>query len=83
MICPVESPARRKQEEVVEVERVLTFELERDTKNTYRFQEVPKGAPPLIGTLYIQKWAFEGSSQGDHRDHRGMGLRGKLPRRSP
>jgi hypothetical protein len=41
------------------VERTLTFELERDTKNTYRFQEVAKGAPPLIGTLYIQKWAFE------------------------
>ena len=41
------------------MERTLTFELERDTKNTYRFQEVAKGAPPLISTLYIQKWAFE------------------------
>ena len=38
---------------------MLTFELERDTKNTYRFQEVVKGSPPLIGTLYVQKWAFE------------------------
>ena len=41
------------------MERTLTFELEKDTKNTYRFQEVAKGAAPLIGTLYIQKWAFE------------------------
>jgi len=43
------------------VEKTLTFELERDTKNTYRFQEVAKGEPPLIGTLYVQKWAFEGT----------------------
>ena len=41
------------------MERTLSFELERDTRNTYRFQEVAKGAPALIGTLYIQKWAFE------------------------
>ena len=41
------------------MERTVTFELERDTKNTYRFQEVTKGEPPLIGILYIQKWAFE------------------------
>lgn len=41
------------------VERKLTFELEKDTKNTYRFQEVAKGSPPVIGTLYIQKWLFE------------------------
>jgi len=45
------------------VEKTLTFELERDTKNTYRFQEVAKGAPPLIGTLYVQKWAFETKPQ--------------------
>ena len=41
------------------MEQTITFELERETKNTYRFQEVAKGAPPLIGTLYVQKWAFE------------------------
>jgi hypothetical protein len=41
------------------VEKTITFELERDTKNTYRFQEVAKGEPPLVGTLYVQKWAFE------------------------
>ncbi len=45
------------------MERTLTFELERETKNTYRFQEVAKGAPPVIGTHYIQKWAFEATPQ--------------------
>ena len=45
------------------MEKTLTFELERDTKNTYRFQEVAKGEPPLIGTLYVQKWAFENKPQ--------------------
>ena len=37
------------------MEKTITFELERDTKNTYRFQEVAKEEPPLIGTLYVQK----------------------------
>ena len=46
-----------------QVEKTLTFELERDTKNTYRFQEAAKGEPPLIGTLYVQKWAFETTPQ--------------------
>ncbi len=32
------------------------FELERTTKNTYRYAEV--GAIPNIGTLYIQKFAL-------------------------
>ncbi len=39
------------------------FELERERKNTYRSQEVAKGAAPMIGTLYIQKWAFESAPQ--------------------
>jgi hypothetical protein len=36
-----------------------TFTLERETKNTYRYQEElsSSGKPPVIGTLYIQKWA--------------------------
>ena len=41
------------------MERSLTFELERETKNTYRFQEVVVDTPALIGTLYVQKSAFE------------------------
>jgi len=34
------------------------FEFERETKNTYRFQEVGK-TDPIIGTLYIQKDALD------------------------
>ena len=41
------------------MDQTIEFELERETKNTYRFHEVAKGTPPLIGTLYIQKGAFE------------------------
>jgi hypothetical protein len=35
-----------------------TFTLERETKNTYRYQEELSGKPPVIGTLCIQKWAL-------------------------
>jgi hypothetical protein len=36
----------------------LTFTIERETKNTIRYQEQTNGKPPAIGTLYIQKWAL-------------------------
>jgi len=36
----------------------LTFEREKETKNTIRYQERPDpGNPPVVGTLYVQKWA--------------------------
>jgi hypothetical protein len=34
--------------------KVIDFEFERATKNTYRFQEKSTGSP-AIGTLYVQK----------------------------
>ena len=34
----------------------ITFTLERETKNTIRYQEDSNGKPPAIGTLYLQKW---------------------------
>jgi hypothetical protein len=35
----------------------LSFELERPTKNTVRYQEKPEeNSPTAIGTLYVQKW---------------------------
>jgi len=34
-----------------------TFELERDTKRTYRYREVQEGDPEAVGSLYVQKWA--------------------------
>ena len=42
----------------------LLFAREKETKNTVRFAEVtPEGKPPVIGTLYIQKWVV-GSANG-------------------
>ena len=39
----------------------VTFALDRETKNTARFAEVvPAGGRPVVGMLYIQKWAFQG-----------------------
>ena len=35
---------------------IAEFDLERTTKNTYRYTET--GAIPHIGTLYIQKFAL-------------------------
>ena len=35
----------------------LEFKKLRDTKNTVRFEEETEpGKPPVIGTIYIQKW---------------------------
>ncbi len=37
----------------------VQMDLEKETKNTIRYQERPQGGqPPRIGTLYIQKWAL-------------------------
>jgi len=40
------------------MELTITFTRERETKNTVRFTEDERpGQPPVVGTLYIQKWA--------------------------
>ncbi len=40
---------------------VRPFELEKETKNTVRYQEqAPEGQPAVIGTIYVQKWALQG-----------------------
>jgi hypothetical protein len=36
--------------------QTLIFTVERETKNTVRYQEQTSGKPPAIGTLYVQKW---------------------------
>jgi hypothetical protein len=38
-----------------------SFEIEKETKNTLRYAEVSEGQPPVVGTLYIQKWAMKGA----------------------
>ena len=35
----------------------VTLHRAKETKNTIRFEEPEGGEPPIIGTLYLQKWA--------------------------
>ena len=38
---------------------IINMELEKDTKNTYRYKEVPApNEPPRVKHLYVQKWAL-------------------------
>jgi len=42
---------------------VINFELEKQTKNSVRYKEVPEaGKAPVVGSLYVQKW-FAGDSK--------------------
>ncbi len=41
---------------VVMEQRIISFTMERETKNTIRYQEDLNGHPSAIGTLYIQNW---------------------------
>ncbi len=42
-------------------EKTLVFTIEKETKNTVRFTEKPDpGQPAIVGTIYVQKWAFPG-----------------------
>ena len=42
---------------------VVTFEFEKETKNSIRYKEVPaEGKAPIVGSLYVQKW-FAGDSK--------------------
>ena len=46
----------------------LTFKVEKDTKNTRRYQEEAGDSPPIIGTLYVQQWALRKLTGGDLPD---------------
>lgn len=39
---------------------IILFTVEKETKNTIRYAEQTDGKPPIVGTLYIQKWAKPG-----------------------
>ena len=44
-------------------ETTITFEFEKENKNSVRYKEVPKeGMPPIVGSIYVQKW-FAGTSK--------------------
>ena len=43
-------------------EQTITIRLEKATKNTFKYQEVPQdGEAPITGTVYLRRW-FAGSS---------------------
>ncbi len=45
------------------VNKVVNFEIEKETKNSVRYKEVPQeGEAPIVGSLYVQKW-FAGNSK--------------------
>lgn len=51
-----------RQENIVS-EKIVKFTLEKETKNSVRYKEVPEaGQPPIIGSLYVQKW-YAGDSK--------------------
>ena len=42
---------------------VISFEVEKETKNSVRYKEVPEaGKAPVVGSLYVQKW-FAGNTK--------------------
>lgn len=42
---------------------VIQFEIEKETKNSVRYKEMPEeGKAPVLGSLYVQKW-FAGNSK--------------------
>ena len=46
--------------------KVIKFKMEKETPNTVRFQEVPEeGMPPVVKTLYVQKWALGTAVPGE------------------
>lgn len=43
--------------------QTINFEIEKETKNSVRYKEVPaEGQAPIVGSLYVQKW-FAGSTR--------------------
>lgn len=43
--------------------QTVKFEIEKETKNSVRYKEVPaEGQAPIVGSLYVQKW-FAGNTK--------------------
>ena len=38
--------------------QTLFLTMEKETKNTVRYQEESPTQPPVVGTLYVQRWAL-------------------------
>ena len=42
--------------------KIVNFEIEKETKNSVRYKEVPEeGQAPVVGSLYVQKWFADNS----------------------
>ncbi|MDI6773579.1 MAG: hypothetical protein QME77_13485 [bacterium] len=41
--------------------RTVEFVMERETKNTIKYEEQPGEGAPIIGSLYVQKWWAKGA----------------------
>ena len=63
ILCFVLSTDHRRHQAMDKLE--LTFKVEKDTKNTRRYQEEATDGPPIIGTLYVQQWALRKLTGGD------------------
>ena len=45
------------------METTVKFKIEKETKHSIRYAEIPEtGHPPIIGSLYVQKW-FAGDAK--------------------
>lgn len=44
------------------MDKTLTFNLEKETKGTWRYAEVADGPNAVVGTLYIKKSALSGDA---------------------
>jgi hypothetical protein len=43
--------------------QTIKFVIEKETKNSVRYKEVPaEGQAPIVGSLYVQKW-FAGTTK--------------------
>lgn len=43
--------------------QIIRFEVEKETKNSVRYKEIPaEGQAPIVGSLYVQKW-FAGNTK--------------------
>ena len=44
----------------------VRFTIGKETKNTFKFDEVPEaGKPPIMGSLYLPKWILNGRGVRD------------------
>jgi hypothetical protein len=41
----------------------IEFKKEKETKGTIRYKEVVIDTPPIVGTLYVQKWFAKGTTK--------------------